>query len=344
MYKTEVPLHDHEHCNMCGQSLPAFKCKDCNHIGLYCQSCVLSEHQTRPFHNILQWNGDVFMAKTLFELGFVWNIGHGSTNCRKADGTSGNPQKVTIIDINGVHEVNILWCGCRPSRYMSRNSHMEQLLENELFPATPQRIRTVFTFRAMKQFHLLHLQGKMNAWEWCATIIRLTDNVLPGTLTVSPAPCTCPLSIDLIQSFYNVFLRAYRQWALLKCLRRSGFINAREPRPNGVFRVKCPACPQPQVNLPLDWEMHPNRYASGFEFGVSQVSYAALIRALLFAQFLGADGNFRLCRFKKGCDSQNEPSWMGDAGYFTPLARTKEFLKKRDKDEPQPKVSTVEQK
>lgn len=61
-------------------------------------------------------------------------------------------------------------------------------------------------------------------------------------------------------------------------------------------------------------------------------------RDLLFAQFLGADGNFRLCRYKKGNDS-GELSWMGDAGYFTPHIRTHDFLEARDKDEPQPAVS-----
>ncbi|TDL13187.1 hypothetical protein BD410DRAFT_885943, partial [Rickenella mellea] len=303
MYKSEEPLHGHAHCTGCKQPLPAFKCKDCNHIGLYCQSCLLSEHQNRPFHNILEWKDGVFMDSTLHDQGFVWHIGHGSQSCTKPDCSLGGPQTITVVDINGVHEVRVQWCNCGEHGY---RTHHEQLLENELFPATPQRVRTAFTFRAMKQFHLLHLQGKMNAWEWCATIVRLTDNVLPGTLT----------------SFYKVFLRAHRQWALLKCLRRSGFISTKSPRANGIFRVKCPACPQPQVNLPVDWDAHPNR-------------------DLLFAQFLGADGNFRLCRFKKGSDSQSEPSWMGDAGYFTPRVRTEAFLEARDKDEPQPQVSIL---
>ncbi|TDL13353.1 hypothetical protein BD410DRAFT_698761, partial [Rickenella mellea] len=211
---------------------PAFKCQDCHHIGLYCHSCLLSEHQSRPFHNILKWNGNVFQDTTLLDQGLVWHIGHGSSASPTCERHSGTSQTITVVDINGIHKVMVQWCGCGEH---GLRTHMEQLLENELFPATPQRIRTAFTFRAMKNFHILHLQGKMNAWEWCASITRLTNNVLPG-------------------NFYAVFLRAHRQWALLKCLRRSGFISTTVPRNNGIFRVKCPACPQPGINLPADWE------------------------------------------------------------------------------------------
>lgn len=183
LYKTEVPLHGSASCTKCKKPGPAFKCNDCHHTGLYCHSCLLVEHQTRPFHNILEWKDDVFHGTSLFDQGFVWHIGHGSADSPTCDCASRTtPQAITVVDINGIHEIRVQWCKCAEH---GLRSHHEQLLENELFPATPQRVRTAFTFRAMKHFHILHLQGKMNAWEWCASITRLTNNVFPWKLMVS---------------------------------------------------------------------------------------------------------------------------------------------------------------
>ncbi|KAG6880570.1 hypothetical protein C0993_005742, partial [Termitomyces sp. T159_Od127] len=56
---------------------------------------------------------------------------------------------------------------------------------------------------------------------------------------------------------YRSFLTMIRQYRHLKMLKRSGHRHDRDgtaaTKP-GACAVLCPACPQPNLNLPDDWE------------------------------------------------------------------------------------------
>jgi hypothetical protein len=62
------------------------------------------------------------------------------------------------------------------------------------------------------------------------------------------------------QDRYEAFMRMVREWRHLKMLKRAG----RGHDPSGVENTKrgecavlCPACPQPNKNLPDDWQTAP---------------------------------------------------------------------------------------
>lgn len=58
-------------------------------------------------------------------------------------------------------------------------------------------------------------------------------------------------------------LRASRQWRDLTNRMQSGFGHkpVDEHGTDGSMAIFCPACPQPGINLPMDWKIRYNKYA-----------------------------------------------------------------------------------
>ena len=59
---------------------------------------------------------------------------------------------------------------------------------------------------------------------------------------------------------YPVFMRIIREWrhiCLLKRMGRGHSESGVNGTQEGQCAVLCPACPQPGVNLPLDWKERP---------------------------------------------------------------------------------------
>jgi hypothetical protein len=79
----------------------------------------------------------------------------------------------TVVDISGVHQVNINYCGCNPEHPLDVRI---QLLRRQWFPATTSRPQTVFTFHCLNTFHESTLQGKGNLYDFYHMLIRKTDN------------------------------------------------------------------------------------------------------------------------------------------------------------------------
>lgn len=54
----------------------------------------------------------------------------------------------------------------------------------KLFPATMTQPTTAFTFQVLKLFHLLHLEGKLSAYDFIGALRRLSDNAFPQRIAV----------------------------------------------------------------------------------------------------------------------------------------------------------------
>ncbi|KAF8145475.1 hypothetical protein K438DRAFT_1630027 [Mycena galopus ATCC 62051] len=94
------------------------------------------------------------------------------------------------------------------------------------------------------------LQGKVTTYDYYSGLKKLTDNTgcLRGVA-------------DGLKDRYKSFMRMMREWRYLLMLKRGGRGNdpdrlVVETRP-GELSVRCPACPQPGVNIPDDWESAP---------------------------------------------------------------------------------------
>ena len=153
---------------------------------------------------------------------------------------------LTVVDTTGIHELRTRFCRCHP---LTSNPLHTQLLNMGLYPSSMERTRTVFTFRVLHHYDLTNLEGKMSAWQYYSCLRRLSSNVFP----------------DTVVDRYRELMRALRQWRDLTSRRRAGLPMDKEIRlgPGGLA-LFCPACPQPGVNLPVNWQDDPEQYVLSY--------------------------------------------------------------------------------
>jgi hypothetical protein len=80
----------------------------------------------------------------------------------------------------------------------------------------------------------------------------------------------------------------------------------------------CPACPQPGVNIPMNWSEQDYRSVRS---EIHAFSEAQFHRDLLFAVFLSGDGNFHMQLMSRSKPLFQDPSYFGDAGVFAEYSR-----------------------
>ena len=148
---------------------------------------------------------------------------------------NGNPW-ITIVDITGVHHLPMHSCTCGHSS----ESTFVQLLRLSLYPCSTERPRTVFTFRLLEDFDLENLETKASAQSFYSKLRRITNNVSP----------------HLVPDRYRELMRVLREWRNLMSMKRMGYGHSPKSGmspPAGGLALFCPACPQPDVNLPRSW-------------------------------------------------------------------------------------------
>ena len=74
----------------------------------------------------------------------------------------------------GIHQVVIDFCDCRINGIVP---HHIQLLRAGWFPSTFIRPQTAFTFHCLDFYHELTLQSKVNAYDFCRSLLQLTDSL-----------------------------------------------------------------------------------------------------------------------------------------------------------------------
>ncbi|KAI0037995.1 hypothetical protein FA95DRAFT_1506217, partial [Auriscalpium vulgare] len=252
------------------------KCVDCTGGVLMCRACTVKAHISSPFHRLQRWTGSFFDKYSLREAGLRIQLGHDGHACPlplKKDSS------LTVVDISGVHEIQVDYCDCAR---IGSSRHFVQLLRASLWPATVERPQTAITLRALKTFHALTLQGKINAYDFWCGLERLTDG----------------LGTQKIRYRYKEFLRAIRCFRNVRMLKRAGRchdaagVDATAP---GELVVECPLCPHPGRNMPEGWEAAPED---------EKWKHAA---------YLAIDANFKLKMKNRGVkDIELSPGW----GYF----------------------------
>jgi hypothetical protein len=128
-----------------------------------------------------------------------------------------------------------------------------------MFPATAVDPRTAATFRVLETFQMLSFTAKSSAYEYMASLRRRTDNTGLDQIPVMHWSFCLDLPLLMLdpQDRYHEFLRMVHEWRHLRLMKRSG----RGHDPSGIKgtqlgegAVLCPACPQPGINLPDNWD------------------------------------------------------------------------------------------
>ncbi|KAA1479955.1 hypothetical protein DENSPDRAFT_789726 [Dentipellis sp. KUC8613] len=219
-------------CPDCGkaEAEPCIRCLDCMPMDVVCGDCVVRRHRRTPLHRVQRWNGEFYERETLRGLGLAVQLGHGP------GGKCGLPQAshkdFVVIHVNGIHLVNVNFCGCK------RLDRHIQLLRFSWWPATPLQPQSAATFDVLKHFHLVTLQGKLNATDFYRALELHTDNT----------------GLESVPDRLPNFMLMVREWRHIKAMKRAGRgheeggVDATEP---GELAIKCPACPRPGVNIPV---------------------------------------------------------------------------------------------
>ena len=140
---------------------------------------------------------------------------------------------LTIVHSNGFHDLPVVWCSC-PGRTEDRDL---QLLKLNLYPASYDRIKTVFTFKCLDEQRIHSLESKSSLGQYHQQLRRLT----------------CPEYPDCSPNRYAELRRVTRQWRNLKYRKWFWILDRNEPK-RGEMALFCAACPQDGINLQTDWE------------------------------------------------------------------------------------------
>ena len=143
---------------------------------------------------------------------------------------------ITVVDSSGIHHLPLITCNCRGSGHT-----VEDALTAGLLSSSFNEIQTVFTTACLDDFRVANLECKTSAYQYFQRLRRLTN----------PAN---PLSVP---DRYVELRRASREWRHLKKMKQNGFGCNRSTPGVTDLSLYCPACPQPNVNLPADWENTP---------------------------------------------------------------------------------------
>ncbi|KAF9462998.1 hypothetical protein BDZ94DRAFT_1259836 [Collybia nuda] len=275
-------------CPECKQHPAQYQCEECEGGRLLCRMCTLDSHRLNSLHRLKLWNGFFFEKTSLKALGLRIQLGHRSgESCSNPKTAFAND--FVIVHINGIHNVSVDFCDCETAQLP-----FIQLLRYRWFPATVGNPKSAATFLVLKHFHILTFESKASCFEFYHTLTRLTDNTeTEGT-----------------KDRYSAFLRMVREYRHIKMLKRSG----RGHNPTGAAGTKpgecavlCPACPQPDLNLPPGWEK------------------ASPGQRWIYSLFLAIDANFRLKR-KQISNSTVDPALGDGMSYFVKRNEFVEFL------------------
>ncbi|PBK59415.1 hypothetical protein ARMSODRAFT_991160 [Armillaria solidipes] len=215
-------------CARCQTGEPTYRCDSCLLGLLLCQSCCLRDHSSMPLHFVRKWTGERFVKTTLCELGLRVQIGHFDGSeciCPEQAGRT-----FTVMDTNGIHEVDINYCACDRRGGSTRR---QQLLRFGWYPATLYHPRTCATLTLLNQFHALTLASKVSGYDFYKYLTSMTD----------------AWGINLPKRKYKSLLRMM----MMRAGRGQEENGIKTTSPGGLA-LRCPACPIPYVNLPAGWE------------------------------------------------------------------------------------------
>ncbi|KAE9407625.1 hypothetical protein BT96DRAFT_986280 [Gymnopus androsaceus JB14] len=223
-------------CRLRGLETPGvYWCLECFGGVLFCRDCCVQRHHLQPLHVIEEWREGLFQHTTLKRLGLSIQLQHLTTPCPSPAFCHKN---FRILHWNGVHEVDLRFCGCH-----KRIPQQLQLLRRRLYPATTihGQITTVATFGYLEQLHHLVLTTKCSAYDICRALVHASDTT----------------GLKEVAWRYRALIRMQLQWQHLKLLKQCGQghnLSGVAGTQEGDLMISCPSCAHPGINLPENWQ------------------------------------------------------------------------------------------
>ncbi|EGO30560.1 hypothetical protein SERLADRAFT_364516 [Serpula lacrymans var. lacrymans S7.9] len=140
---------------------------------------------------------------------------------------------------SSMHHLPIRWYNC-----LNASCSDVQPLSNRLYPASQKKPHTVFTFSFLDDFLINNKECKTSAMTFYSKIWWMTNIAFPHK----------------VPNRYQEFMRVSQQWRHLEYMHLDGFAHQPSCHPSlGSLALFCPACPQPDINVSLDWKQNPLR-------------------------------------------------------------------------------------
>ncbi|KAJ7105657.1 hypothetical protein C8R44DRAFT_639050 [Mycena epipterygia] len=279
----------------CGTADPVFRCEHqlCHGVQMWCQACLVVQHNLLPTHWVQEWNGMYFERRALCDLGLVVQLGHPpGYNCPSA---SNAHKDFVVIDVTGIHTVQVRFCECD-----SRIKHRQQLMRVQWWPATVKKPQTCATFAVIRFFQTMNCLGKLSAHDFVRSLELLTNN--DG---LSPHANR--------RRAFRLIVRQYRTTLMMKRAGRGHSPTGVDGTAQGELALRCRACPQAGRNLPDGWD---------------KINWDAMPEDLRYKYFLylAQDCNFRL--INRDVSTAAKDPIIGDGlGYFVNNEKYARYLR-----------------
>jgi hypothetical protein len=145
-------------------------CHDCIQYPASCRECFVKDHRHNYFHWVELWDPEAgFYRRHDMSTLAALQIGHNGDRCSLLKDDV-KPRAFTITHTNGVHRTFVNFCSHKDE------STVDALMAARLFPATFDTPFTAYTFQVMKEFQIHNLESKQSAYDYCGSLMRLTDN------------------------------------------------------------------------------------------------------------------------------------------------------------------------
>ncbi len=195
---------------------------------------MVNYHRDSPFHCIevaflfscftgiwslaQVWDLEIFMRKTSLQvMGLIVQLGHPHGEACAYPCPSG--RQVVVIDIEGIHKVNVWFCGCHRARPL-----YVQMLRARWFPATVELPRTAVTFAVLQHFQMMTFMSKVSGYEYYHSLVRLMDNTgvqpppVRGSLFVH-FPSMDLMSLPALRTFIKSSWELLENGVIFVCLK-----------------------------------------------------------------------------------------------------------------------------
>ncbi|KXJ21046.1 uncharacterized protein LOC110232517 [Exaiptasia diaphana] len=151
-----------QECVVCGSEPAVLKCEDCGSRQFYCLICGHSLHKSRnQFHVLELWKGRTFVPY------FIEGDVLATHTC-----SSANAKNIVCIDEHGnQHAKKVSFCSCE--------SAVVTLVRLRLWPATPDRPSTAFSFKLMDLVSSVFLHCKVSLKEFTECLESLRKPLHP---------------------------------------------------------------------------------------------------------------------------------------------------------------------
>ncbi|EJF55967.1 hypothetical protein DICSQDRAFT_150671 [Dichomitus squalens LYAD-421 SS1] len=209
---------------------------------------------------------------------------------------------MTIVHDHGIHEYPVRFCPCLDPETDEPVPEPIQLIHFGLWPGTWKRPESAYTISGLRDHQLLGLQAQMSTHDYFEYLRRTTDMVCP----------------EDVPDRYRELMTAAREFMFTRATKRADVEPTQELEP-GVLAIRCPACPQPGINMDPKYEKtgrpEGDEYLDGLHYTI--------------------DGNFQQTQKNKPMDEADEPLTLG-AAYHADERDFKEFQRTRPKEKKEP--------